>query len=144
MAKKTIKQAHRLPKVVTIVACDGATRDPTGKATLYGIFDNVIAINFPATAAFTAYCKLADGRGKFTVSLDVIDSKGKSTIIASPSMEMDCAPGKRNEMVVVGLPIKVTRPGLHQLRAMVDGKPLSTTYEFSVVHNQPATGSNKK
>lgn len=127
MAKRALsaKVSKRRPRVSMIVACDSAARDPnSGKATLYGVFDVLYVKELPSKVAFTAYCKIVDGNGRWLLGVNFFDPNGKTTALAMPTLEADCGDGKRSEMAIVGMPIEIKRLGRHKLRVVADGKPL--------------------
>jgi hypothetical protein len=117
-----------------VVVCDGLARDPgTGKSTLYGVFDRIAVHEFPATVPISVYAKLADGNGRYVVSVDVLDPRGKSVVVNGPTLEMDCAHGKRGEIGVVGLPLRLIRAGTHRVGLTVGEKRMGLEYEICVV-----------
>ena len=59
------------PYVLAMIVCDEAWRDPnTGKLTLLGIFNTVMADEFPfQLPQIVVYFTLTDGRGRFVISV---------------------------------------------------------------------------
>lgn len=55
-----------VPFLLAILVCDTGTIDPnSGKKTLVGIFDRVIAGKFPTFRWLAVYFKLSDAQGKY-------------------------------------------------------------------------------
>jgi len=64
------KEGQTLSKVVpylqAILVCDSGTVDPnSGKKTLVGIFDRIIAIEFPTSRCLSIYFRLSDAQGNY-------------------------------------------------------------------------------
>jgi len=55
-----------VPYLLAILVCDSGTIDKnSGKKTLVGIFDRVVAENFPTSRWLAVYFKLSDAQGKY-------------------------------------------------------------------------------
>jgi len=55
-----------VPFLLAILVCDSGTVDQnSGKKTLVGIFDQVIARKFPTSRSLSVYFKLSDAQGKY-------------------------------------------------------------------------------
>lgn len=55
-----------VPYLLAILVCDSGTVDRnSGKKTLVGIFDRVVAENFPTSRWLAVYFKLGDAQGKY-------------------------------------------------------------------------------
>ncbi len=54
-----------------LLTCDAATRDPSGKVTLYGLFDRVLSARFPAVhGLFAIYWRCTvPGPGRLSVAI---------------------------------------------------------------------------
>ena len=62
--KQTLSRV--VPYLLAILVCDSGTIDRnSGKKTLVGIFDRVIAKKFPTSRWLSVYFKLSDAQGKY-------------------------------------------------------------------------------
>ncbi len=79
MAKKA-SPTKKLPLVLkAILACEGVSRSPDNKTTLYGIFDKLFISDLSETFSFHLFIKLG-GEGVQKISVDLLDGGGKSAL----------------------------------------------------------------
>lgn len=79
MVKKTKKRAGLKSQATlqALLVCEGASRSPDGKLTLYGIFDRLNVEDLKGHVSFWVYAKIK-GTGTHEFSIDVVDRTGKS------------------------------------------------------------------
>ena len=104
-SKKTAKPVP--PNVSTFVTCDAIARDPnSGKATLYGVFNQVFAEKFPSgTVPFSLYASIAGGQGKHALAFEVLDPKGNRVLLEGEqdtTFSVDCDPSSGGELLARG------------------------------------------
>ena len=71
------------PYVLAMVVCDEAWRDPSsGKLTLLGIFNTVVAEKFPLRyPQILVYFALTDGRGRFPITVRFVAVGDKDEVV---------------------------------------------------------------
>lgn len=71
-----------------ILICEAVSRDPSGKPTLYGVFDTILAAGFPALhKAFTLFAKLS-GEGHHGITISLVPPTGDVQKLADLRVEM--------------------------------------------------------
>ena len=62
-----------VPFLLAILVCDAGTVEPgSGKKTLVGIFDRVLADKFPTNRQCTLYFKITDAQGKYIFKIEYV------------------------------------------------------------------------
>lgn len=75
MTQNTEAPSQIAPLLVAAVICDAAVEDPhTKKKTLVGIFDTILANEFPTQRTLTLYVKIVDALGHYAAKIRIINA----------------------------------------------------------------------
>jgi hypothetical protein len=95
----------------------------TGKWSVIGVFDRVMAPSFPVVhPTLGVYVKLADAAGRYRVQLELRDSTDRC-VSAFPAFEMDIK--DRGQAVELGFPthmLPLEKPGKYQFQLHLNGE----------------------
>lgn len=116
-----------VPSVVAILLCDSVINDAyTSKKTLVGLFQNLVAPNFPLNAKIWFFARLTDAQGKyaFRVVFVHLDEDRRLQEYVTPELEA------------------ATRLGFVELALEMGGLllPKPGTYEFQLFANDVYIG----
>jgi len=89
------KLSRVVPYLFALLVCDSGTIDPnSGKKTLVGIFDRVIAGQFPTSRWLSVYFRLSDAQGKYQFKVQYAQVK-TGNILAEAETEDALTIGSR-------------------------------------------------
>jgi len=126
MPKKKTRTKTTPPDVNTFVLCDAISRDPnTGKATLYGLFSNIITSKLPSDpVTFGFYVSMGGGSGKQALTFQVVDPDGERISESKSDISIDCEPGTTIDLMGrTAIPFK--KLGKHEVVLRIGRKTLA-------------------
>jgi hypothetical protein len=120
----------KLPKVFSIVLCEGLVVDPIrGKTSLYGIFHARSYRSFPSPAeTITAYVALFGGRGEGTIELRVTHLDTEEQIYSYKRWCVLPGPGVMANIEMKLKQCRFPAPGRYGLSFPFDDNELSDRY----------------
>lgn len=128
------------PKLLYLVLCDGISTEPdTGKKTLLGVFDRLIAKALPGNyPSMTIVTGLEGGVAPYEVSIAILGPT-EQRVFCSPTVAVaPKAPYQREDIIlqVNGLPL--SGPGRYVIQILIGGEPIGS-YPLFVELLQAAT-----
>jgi hypothetical protein len=111
----------RLPRVLTLTVADTVSRDAgTGKFSLLGIYNTIVARTFPYVhASMGLYLALTDGRGKTPLVLRLIDADEERPAVFKLEATLDSAdPTQVTEAGFVLQRLEFPKPGEYVLQLL--------------------------
>jgi|SRR5271165_260057 len=132
--------ANTYPKDVTVfLAADAIRQEMGGKVSLLGVFANGSIVlpqeaKFPAGLPLAFYFAFADGEGKFSPALRIIDPSGKQVT----DLKMADTVKKYNESMqfVINFGVfLIPMVGKYQVDLMLDGRVYVNSITISVANN---------
>jgi len=112
------------PVCKVILLCDEVLRDPvTNKTSVIGIFDTFVVPSFPgSTSPCTAFLKLVDAFGEFTITAEIHDLKEGTIAFRSSGSSQYCSSAGRSagELWFPIFALLFTHPGPYDLIVFAD------------------------
>lgn len=108
---------HQPPMALSMILCDTVVVDrATRKATLFGLFETVLATSFPTRVPqMTVFAELTDGHGKTPITLKYCRMTGDGldgALIKSEDIEVSFLDPRQVVPLILGLaPIDFPEPG---------------------------------
>jgi hypothetical protein len=100
--------------------------------TLCGVFDQISAKEFPATAQFAVYAKLRGGSGTHELVLEMVDAKHRAMGDQPPTFMVECKTNSAVEFVTFIGGLKLESPGWYQVRIRSGPNVLGRPYPIMV------------
>lgn len=125
-----------------MLAADGLACDPnSGKATLYGVFDQVFAERFPTISpTFFLFIQLEGGDGNFSFRVQVRDPDNETFSIATETPGgLTSRPDLSMQVHVQVNPFTIAKPGIYKISAVVNETELSPQCEIRVRKKEKKT-----
>ncbi len=136
MAKKKTPKRTRaaLPELVYMITCDGVAVDPsTSKTTIYGLFEKIGVLKFPATIGrLSLVAKISGGIGKHEISLAVLDPDGRQIEIKVPTFVIACHSRMSGEIHATLTNLSVKKQGIYKIVLKSGRKRIGTPCKFMV------------
>jgi hypothetical protein len=112
------------PKVRLFALCDAVFTDPaTGKTTLVGIFDQLVAGAFPARhPGFVAYARLSGLNGRYGIEVQIGAPDLQSVVARGSIPDVQTSdPLEAWDMSVRFGGVEFAQPGWHPVRLLYNG-----------------------
>lgn len=115
----------RPPVVKSFVIADTVIQDRmSGKWSIIGVFDRIMAPAFPVFHPIAVYLKLGDAQGRYQIKIELRDSSDRRIAMIEGS-PID-APGPALEVGFRAPPIPLEKPGSYQFQLFVNGEFLAS------------------
>ena len=139
--KKKVSRASQPISAKVFLLCDAVARDPSGKATLYGIFDRVWVDSLPGKLGMHNCYAVLTGDGDYTVRVVVVDPNGNE-LPGSDPFAAKCRPDGNFALQIVLAGIEFRKEGRHSVELRC-GRRKIASYSFDV-YKKPGTSPPKK
>ena len=114
------------PVVVATLLCDTIiTEAETGKKSLIGVFDRVMAGAFPAGQRFGIYVRLTDAEGPYGMRLDYVDLSADRVLERLEFGPLVAPDRLRPSEVVLSITAPIPTAGAYEFRLYADGSWLA-------------------
>jgi hypothetical protein len=112
------------PLVQAFVVCREMYESPSHEFALVAPLSHMVLSEFPATAVLCVYAHLTDARGRYAISLRLVDDEGDViwTAPRGPTVEQT-DPLRPHRVVLHNVPIDFPRPGRYDLVLLGNGGP---------------------
>ena len=107
-----------VPVMVAGLICDTLAVDPSsGKKTLVGIFDRLIAAQFPTKRVFSIYAKFADAIGRYVIRIEYVQ-EATDKVLAAAGLEVRATDKTETLEIAITPPdsLLVPDPGRYEFR----------------------------
>ena len=123
MSKETV------PLLVAALICDVAVADPsTGKQNLIGIFDRVVASNFPTERQMHLYIKLADAEGEYEIETKYVHRESGSKL-AEAKMKLEIKDRLlTTDFYIPFPPLRIPQQGRYEFQIWANSVFLGTAF----------------
>lgn len=112
------------PKLNFVVLCDAVGHGPDGKKTLYGLFNRIVAREFPhAHPSLAIVTRWSCGVGPHSMHLRIVDSD--KTVVFEPTGQCTFTlehPLASADVVLNVAPLMFPRPGTYWIQVLLDGR----------------------
>ena len=116
-----------IPVVLAMLICDMAiVEQGTNKKTLVGIFDNLIAQEFPVIQRMAIYVKLTDAQGAYTFRLELVDIEKNSISGKAESGLIEIQERLQPSDFALPLTMTIAAPGLYEFRLYANDTYISS------------------
>ena len=107
-----------VPFLLAILVCDASTVEPSsGKKTLVGIFDRVLADNFPTNRQCALYFKITDAQGKYIFKIEYAQVNTGTKLAEATSNVVSIKDRLKAADFILGFPpLSVPAPGQYEFR----------------------------
>ena len=111
------------PVPMAFLLCDQVIEDgQTGKKTLVGVFNKILATTFPAQHKPCAlYFRGADCQGKLDILVKYVDCDTQN-VLAEATANMDAVERGDVEFIMVLPPIPIPKPGQYEFQLYMNGR----------------------
>ena len=126
-----------IPVLVAVLVCDTAVAEPaTGKKSLIGIFDQVIARTFPSQRPMSVYVKLTDAEGSYKIQLRYVQTgSGQELARAEAPAESTSRLGSL-DFVISTPPLPIPSEGRYEFQVFANDIYLGGTFVDAVTQPQ--------
>lgn len=137
MAQEERPLGKVVPVLVAVLVCDTAVAEPaTGKKSLIGIFDRVIARTFPSQRPMSVYVKLTDAEGSYKIQLRYVQTgSGQELARAETPAESASRLGSL-EFVFSTPPLLIPAEGRYEFQVFANDIYLGSTFVDAVAQPQ--------
>ena len=123
-----------MPALIAVLICETGAIDPvTGKKTLIGIFDRLVAPRFPTMRPVFVYWKITDAVGFYTVTMKVVRTQGNVLIAQAGNMAVNL----ENRLLSYDFLMPAPPPGTKGIFFPEPGR-----YEFQIFMNDTYLGGS--
>ena len=108
-----------VPYLLAILVCDSGTIDRnSGKKTLVGIFDRVIAKNFPTSRWLSVYFKLTDAQGNYRFKIQYAQVKTGNILAEAETdaLTIESRLDIRDFLITYPAPLVIPEGGQYEFR----------------------------
>jgi len=127
-----------VPSLSALLVCDVAAQDPhTHKTSLLGIFDQIMAADFPVQRQMSVYLRLADAQGFYKMMMRLVEDETDQEI--PPRCELQMSIPERNASFEIPLTtplMEFPRPGRYRFDVSMNGVYLGSAF-LQVVLGRP-------
>ncbi|HET7224474.1 MAG TPA: hypothetical protein VFK69_02075 [Candidatus Eisenbacteria bacterium] len=122
MSDERRRESQVLPFLVAALVCDVAATEPvSGKKSLIGIFDRVIAHKFPTARQLTVYGKIADAVGYYRVAVRFVQVKSGNVLAeASGTIMVQDRLSSTDFLVPFPMPLPLIEEGRYVFQVLMN------------------------
>ena len=117
------------PEISYCLICDVARAEDRGKVSILGFLGiapsvSVYIQNFALPVALSFVLITKQGKGRYSVSFDIVGSDEKPVVPETPREPTDVDSSQPQNFLMVGITATYPGPGRYAFRLRVDGQPI--------------------
>ncbi len=108
------------PKVAALLVANDAFRDERGRVHVHGVFDTIMATQFPANIGFTIFVSFKGSRqGTYQAMVQILDSLN-APLVKTEAMTFEVSELKGHNLFL-NINARFPAPQLYKIKLFVDG-----------------------
>lgn len=112
------------PSLLFLITCDAVGHGPDRKKTLYGVFDHILAREFPCVhPQMSVVTKWGHGIGTHEMRLQIATSDGQPIFQTPQPLKFQMSDPLTSVDLVINIQnLRIPRPGVYYVRVQLDGQ----------------------